>query len=71
MRVTAFHPWLVELMADRQTVRYHCPLCGRCMEDRPEGLVLIDRGDETARHGGGSLSDSSCEVDPIVAPPLH
>lgn len=64
-----WHRWDIRVEHDTQVVRYVCPQCGRCMEDRPEGLVLLERGDPSARHGGGELSDVATELSASAPPP--
>jgi hypothetical protein len=56
MAPAAFHLMVTELITDRQTVRYSCPTCQRCVEDGPEGFMVLHRGDQNARHRGGSIS---------------
>lgn len=58
MDLTETHVMTTELFAERRTMRYSCPLCQRCMEDGPEGLRIIQKGDPTARHVGGVLAAS-------------
>jgi hypothetical protein len=50
-----FHVMTVERLAERQVTRYSCPTCQRCVEDGPEGITLLYRGDQDASHRGGSL----------------
>lgn len=59
-----YHVLTVELIEDRQTTRYSCPICHRCMEDGPEGLTLIHRGDPSASHRGGSITAVEYDVEP-------
>ena len=62
------------LLEDRKTMRYTCPLCNRCLEDRPEGLTLVRRGDPTARHEAGALRPQVLELEPeepTPPPTLH
>lgn len=69
----ALHFMTTELIADRRTVRYSCPVCDRCVEDGPEGLTVLHRGDPQARHRGGSITMTQHEVtqDPPAMPVLH
>lgn len=69
MKPTEFHLYEVTRIAEQRTVRYLCRTCGRCMEDRPEGLVLVHRGDTTVTHGGGTLKDTTLELDQDASPP--
>lgn len=57
------HVLTVELIEDRQTTRYSCPICQRCLEDGPEGFTVIHRGDPSARHRGGSISAVEHDVE--------
>lgn len=64
-------------IADQMTTRYSCRSCGRCVEDGPEGLRVLVRGDVSAVHRGGVLTVQA-EVDadggdavPAPAPVLH
>lgn len=68
MNLTEIHLYEVTHIAELRTVRYTCRACGRCMEDRPEGLVLLDRGDAQATHSGGSLNELNAELEQDVAP---
>jgi len=58
------HAMDVELVADRQTVRYTCPVCQRCLEDGPEGLTMIHQGDQSAVHRGGMLAPALFDAEP-------
>lgn len=73
MDTTAVHTMKTELITERQTMRYTCPVCQRCMEDRPEGLVLLNKGDQHARHVAGVFSTIEMEIEqaPPVKPVLH
>lgn len=62
------HVLTVELIEDRQTMRYSCPTCHRCFEDGPEGLTVIHRGDPSAAHRGGSMAAVEHEVEQHAAP---
>jgi hypothetical protein len=65
------HTMDVTLEHDRQIVRYSCPVCGRCFEDGPDRLTLIERGDASAIHRAGSLSTLEAEAEPASpTPPL-
>jgi hypothetical protein len=57
------HVMTAELIADRQTMRYTCPVCQRCLEDGPEGLTMISKGDPLAVHRSGRLRPMSPEVE--------
>jgi hypothetical protein len=61
----AVHPMTVERFADRQTTRYTCPVCQRCVEDGPDGLTILFRGDPQASHRGGVFA---LEVEDFDAP---
>lgn len=67
------HLMQVELIADRRTVRYSCAACGRVMEDGPDALVVLSRGDPQARHHGGTLREVQADVEADDSPPpaLH
>jgi hypothetical protein len=64
-----FHVMNAVLIEDRQTMRYTCQVCQRCLEDGPE----IHKGDQSASHRGGSLGPAHYEVEqePPVQPRLH
>jgi hypothetical protein len=68
-----FHVMNAELIEDRQTMRYTCPVCRRCLEDGPEGFTMVHQGDQSASHRGGSLVPAQCEVeqDAPARPVLH
>lgn len=57
------HVLTAELIEDRQTMRYSCPTCHRCLEDGPEGLIMIHRGDPSAAHRGGSIEAVEHEIE--------
>ena len=57
------HVMTAELIEDRQTMRYTCPTCQRCLEDGPEGLALLHKGDQGASHQGGVLGQVQYEVE--------
>jgi ferredoxin len=61
------HQYDSQLIADRRVLRYLCPRCGRCVEDRPEGLVLLTPGDAAALHLGGPQDESAMGVMPPTA----
>jgi len=65
-----FHVMNAELIQERQTMRYTCPVCQRCMEDGPEGIQLIQAGDRTAAHRAGSMAPvvEAVEQDPPPPP---
>lgn len=67
------HVMQAVLIEDRQTMRYTCPVCQRCVEDGPEGITVIHKGDQMASHRGGSLVPSDCEItqDLSARPVLH
>lgn len=73
MGQTEIHVMTAELIADRHTVRFSCPICHRCIEDGPEGITFIHRGDVSVRHQGGSMStiDSTVEQAPPERPVMH
>ena len=50
------------LIEDRQTVRYTCPVCLRCVEDGPDGITTIHKGDPSASHRGGSILQMQHEI---------
>ena len=68
-----FHVMNAVLVEDRQTMRYTCPVCQRCLEDGPDGMTMIHKGDQSASHRGGSLGPAQCEVeqDAPAQPLLH
>jgi|APTNR8051073442_1049403.scaffolds.fasta_scaffold145238_1 hypothetical protein len=72
-----FHLMQAELSEDRATMRYSCPICDRCVEDGPEGLTILHRGDPAALHRGGTLRGFEYAVEqavaqaPAAAPRLH
>jgi hypothetical protein len=68
------HVMTVSVCEDSRTVRYTCPWCRRCMEDGPQGLKVLFRGDVNARHRAGSLVPSVQEIEaeePPLPPTLH
>lgn len=73
MNPTEVHVMQSAWIAERQTMRYHCPTCQRCLEDGPEGLRLLAKGDQQAQHVGGLLSTLHLEIEQAPAPPplLH
>ena len=73
MHPSALHFMTTELSTDRRTVRYSCAVCDRCVEDGPEGLTVIHKGDSQARHRGGSIGLQQPEVsqDLPTRPVLH
>jgi len=66
MSTSRWHRMDVELIAERAITRYSCPICHRCVEDGPEGLRVVHRGDTEVGHRGGVLS-----VDHDDEPPGH
>lgn len=66
-----YHVMDVVLIEDRQTTRYTCPICQRCLEDGPEGIAMVHKGDQSALHRGGSLVLSDQEVEQAPQPSLH
>lgn len=74
MRPRELHVMRAALDEDRQTMRYTCIACDRCVEDGPEGLRVLSRGDTEAVHQGGSLMGVGLEVEadlPPTPPTLH
>ena len=68
------HLMTAELLEDRQTMRYTCPTCLRCLEDGPTGLTIRHRGDPTARHQSGTVMPGVSHVrqdEPTPPPALH
>lgn len=63
------HFMTAELIVDRRTVRYTCPVCDRCLEDGPDGLILIHRGDQAARHRGGSIQMLDADAVQLASGP--
>lgn len=66
------HLMQATLDEERETMRYTCSACERCVEDGPQGLRVLHRGDPEARHQGGSLSGVALEIEaePPMPPPL-
>jgi hypothetical protein len=62
------HTMEVERLQDQQTTRYTCPVCQRCVEDGPDGLRVLFRGDVDARHRGGRFRVDVDAVEP--GPPM-
>jgi hypothetical protein len=55
-------------------MRYTCALCHRCIEDGPDGLKVLHRGDPNARHRGGRITSLAGDVEqdqPGAPPVLH
>ena len=73
MTTREFHLMTTEVLQDTRTVRYRCSTCGRCVEDGPEGITIVHKGDLTATHRGGVLAASVVDVDQHVqrGPALH
>ena len=69
MNLTEIHLYEVTHIAELRTARYTCRACGRCMEDRPDALVLLHAGDAQAAHSGGSLNDVAMELEQDAVPP--
>jgi len=67
------HHMDAELVHDRQTMRYRCTVCAWCVEDGPEGVAVVSKGDPIAAHRGGQLEVVTDEVeqDPQAKPLLH
>jgi hypothetical protein len=67
------HHMDTELITDRQTMRYTCAQCHRCVEDGPEGLRLIHKGDVSVAHSGGQFAIAHLEFEPVPQerPTLH
>ncbi len=64
-----FHVMNAELSRDRQTMRYTCPTCRRCMEDGPDGIAVLFAGDRQAVHRAGTLKPMVEEVEPVSTGP--
>jgi hypothetical protein len=60
----------VELIADRRVTRYTCPTCQRCVEDGPEGVSVLYKGDQHASHRGGRARGLEQVVEQEQRPPL-
>ncbi len=73
MNHAPIHPMDAELIHDRQTMRYRCTVCAWCVEDGPEGVTVVQKGDPTAAHRGGALEvvTDDVEPDPQPKPLLH
>jgi hypothetical protein len=71
MTPAAVHPMTVERIADRQTTRYTCPVCQRCVEDGPDGLTILFRGDPAASHRAGVFALEIEELEAAAAPPAR
>lgn len=67
------HVMDAELIVERETMRYHCPVCERCVEDGPDGVRVLHRGDRSATHRGGSLTidHEDIEVERPQGPTWH
>lgn len=68
-----FHVMQAVLIEERATTRYSCLMCERCVEDGPDGLTIVHRGDQRAMHRGGSLTGIAQTVDQPAQgkPQLH
>ena len=66
MPTAPVHPMQVQRFAERQVTRYTCRICQRCVEDGPEGLTIIARGDPWASHRAGVFA---LEVDEVESTP--
>ncbi|MBL8325824.1 MAG: hypothetical protein JNJ89_12805 [Rubrivivax sp.] len=68
-----FHVMDAELIRERQTMRYTCPACQRCMEDGPDGITVLHAGDRSARHRAGTVKAVVDDIDTVPQPPhtLH
>lgn len=73
MSRTEVHTMDTELITDRRTMRYSCPVCHRCVEDGPEGITVVHQGDLSVPHRGGSLhvANDEFEQEPPHRPVLH
>ena len=66
------HVMTTEWVEETQTLRFICPTCHRCMESDPEGIKLLYRGDQSARHSGGVLgTDVEAHPSSDEPPVLH
>jgi hypothetical protein len=68
------HVMSAELIEERRTMRYTCPICQRCLEDGPDGITIIHRGDRSAAHRAGRMVPNQVELEqePDRGPPaLH
>ncbi len=69
MTMTAQHTMETSWIEDRQVSRYTCRSCARCVEDGPDGLRVLVRGDQTASHRGGVFAaevELEIEADPLA-----
>jgi len=57
----------------REVMRYTCSVCSRCIEDGPDGLRVVKKGDLEAVHRGGSLAPAMLDLESEPQPPplLH
>lgn len=67
MSTSRWHRMDVELIAERSITRYSCPICHRCVEDGPDGLRIVHRGDTEVGHRGGAIAVDHDE-DPPASP---
>ena len=73
MKTHEFHRMDTELLVERQTMRYSCRICQRTVEDGPDGITIVHKGDPTVAHRGGSLdiTHEEFEQDPQDKPVWH
>jgi hypothetical protein len=73
MSYPELHVMNTVFIKDRQTMRYTCPVCQRCVEDGTDGITIIHKGDPSASHRGGSIALVQQEVEqpPKAKPVLH
>jgi hypothetical protein len=58
-----FHIMTAVLIEERQVMRYTCTVCPRCLEDGPEGITVIHRGDAAAMHRGGRIAPGQGDIE--------
>lgn len=68
MSTTRWHRMDVELIAERATTRYSCPICHRCIEDGADGLRIVHRGDTSVGHRGGDITVEHEDDQPHSGP---
>ncbi|MBL8340643.1 MAG: hypothetical protein JNL30_04170 [Rubrivivax sp.] len=66
-----FHVMNAELIGERQTMRYTCPTCRRCMEDGPDGITVLHAGDRRALHRAGTVKAVIDDIDTAAPVPPH